>query len=54
MLADSLRTDRRAFRKLSIAEPTIVELREWSRIDEELKVEHVRLTNRLKHQLWRY
>src|SRR5215470_17940540 len=45
---------RLAFRKLSIAEPTIVELREWSRIDEELKVEHVRLTNRLKHQLWRY
>jgi len=54
VLADSLRTDTRAFRKLSIAEPVIVELREWSRIDEELKVEHVRLTNRLKHQLWRY
>ena len=34
VLADSLRTDMRAFRKLSIAEPTIVELREWSRIDE--------------------
>src|SRR5499427_8487408 len=33
VLADSLRTDMRAFRKLSIAEPTIVELREWSRIE---------------------
>ena len=54
VLTDSLRTDMRAFRKLSIADPVIVELREWSRIDEELKVEHVRLTNRLKHQLWRY
>ena len=54
VLADSLRTDMRAFRKLSVADPLIVELREWSRIDEELKVEHVRLTNRLKHQLWRY
>jgi len=54
VLADSLRTDMRAFRKLSVADPVIVELREWSRIDEELKVEHVRLTNRLKHQLWRY
>jgi transposase len=54
VLADSLRTDMRAFRKLSIADPLIVELREWSRIDEELKVEHGRLTNRLKHQLWRY
>jgi len=44
----------RVFRKLSIAEPIIVELREWWRIDEELKVEHVRLANRLLHQLWRY
>ena len=44
----------RVFRKLSIAEPIIVELREWWRIDEELKVEHVRLANRLQHQLWRY
>ena len=54
VLADSLRTDMRAFRKLSIAEPVIVELREWSRIDAELKVEHGRLANRLRHQLWRY
>lgn len=54
VLADSLRTDMRAFRKLSMADRLIVELREWSRIDEELKVEHGRLTNRLRHQLWRY
>jgi Transposase len=54
VLADSLRTDMRAFRKLSISDPLIVELREWSRIDEELKVEQGRLTNRFKHQLWRY
>jgi transposase len=54
VLADSLRTDMRAFRKVSVADPIIVELREWSRIDEELKVEHGRLTNRLQHQLWRY
>jgi Transposase len=54
VLADSLRTDMRLFRKLSIAEPLIVELREWSRIDEDLKVEHLRLANRLKDQLWRY
>jgi len=54
VLADSLRTDMRAFRELSIADPVIVELREWSRIDEELKVEHGRLSNRLRHQLWRY
>jgi hypothetical protein len=54
VLADSLRTDMRAFCKLSVADPLIVELREWSRIDEELKVERGRLTNRLEHQLWRY
>jgi Transposase IS116/IS110/IS902 family len=44
----------RAFRKLSIAEPVVVELREWSRIDEELKVERGRLINRFRQQLWRY
>ena len=54
VLADSLRTDMRAFRKLSIAEPIVIELREWSRIDEELKVEHGRLANRFRDQLWRY
>jgi hypothetical protein len=42
------------FRKLTVSEPLIVELREWSRIDEELKVERVRLANRLRDQLWRY
>ena len=39
---------------LSVAEPLIVELREWSRIAEELKVEQIRFTNRLRDQLWRY
>ena len=54
VLAHSLRTDMPRFRKLSVAEPLIVELREWSRIDEELKVERLRLANRLRDQLWRY
>lgn len=54
VLADSLRTDTRLFRKLNIVEPLIIELREWSRIDEELKVQRVRLANRLRDQLWRY
>src|SRR6202049_191167 len=54
VLANSLRTDMRLFRKLTVAEPLIVEIREWSRIDEELKVERVRLANRLRDQLWRY
>ena len=54
VLADSLRTDMHLFRTLMVSEPLIVELREWSRIDEELKVERVRLANRLRDQLWRY
>jgi transposase len=54
VLADSLRTDMPLFRKLSVADPLIIELREWSRIDEELKVERLRLANRLRDQLWRY
>ena len=54
VLADSLRTDMQLFRKLSIVDPLIIELREWSRIDEQLKVERVRLANRLRDQLWRY
>jgi transposase len=42
------------FRKLNIYDPLIIELREWSRIEEDLKVERVRLANRLRDQLWRY
>src|SRR5499427_8769117 len=54
MSGRTLRTDMPLYRKLSVVEPLIVELREWSRIDEELKVERVRLANRLRDQLWRY
>ena len=34
--------------------PTVIELREWSRIAEDLGAERNRLTNRLREQLWRY
>ncbi len=54
VLADSLRTDRRAFRRLAVDDPTLVELREWSRIAEELSQERSRLANRICQQLWRY
>jgi transposase len=54
VMASALRTDPKAFRKLSPADPILVELREWSRIDEELGVERRRLANRLREQLWRY
>jgi len=54
VLADSLRTDRRAFRQLTAAAPEIVELREWSRMAEDLTDERRRLVNRLRAQLRRY
>ena len=52
--ADGLRTDRHLFRRVQVADPRIVELRDWSRLVEELQQERVRLGNRIHHQLWRY
>ena len=46
--------DRHLFRRLHVADPRLVELREWSRLAEELQQERVRLSNRLHDQLWRY
>jgi len=54
VLFSSLRTDRHCFRRVEALDPTVVELREWSRMAEELKQERVRLTNRVRQQLWRY
>jgi transposase len=53
-LADGVRTDRRLFRRLHVADPRLVELRAWSRLAEELTEERVRLSNRVHHELWRY
>jgi transposase len=54
VLSDALRTDRRAFRRLALAEPLVIELRAWSRITDDLNGERNRLCNRLREQLWRY
>lgn len=54
VLASALRTDRHCFRELTALDPLVVELREWSRIAEELTRERVRLANRVRDQLWRY
>ena len=54
VLASALRTDPHCFRPLDPLDPTVVELREWSRIADELTREQVRLANRLREQLWRY
>lgn len=54
VLADSLRTDEPCFRRLRVDEPAVIELREWSRLADELQEEHGRLANRVYHQLLRY
>ena len=54
VLADSLRTDRPAFRLLQVQDPLVIELREWSRMLEEIQVERGRLASRIRQQLWRY
>jgi transposase len=54
VLASSLRTDRQAFRRLVVDDSLVIELREWSRIAEELQQERTRLANRVRQQLWRY
>ena len=53
VVADALRTDRRAFRVVSPDDPAIIRLRELCRIVEDLQEEEGRLVNRLREQLYR-
>lgn len=54
VLADSLRTDRKLYRRIALEDPLIIQLREISRADEELGIDLNRLTNRLREQLHRF
>src|SRR5882724_1153343 len=54
VLGDALRTDRPAFRRIYPEDPLIVQLREHSRLDDDLLQALVRLTNRLREQLIRF
>ena len=54
VLGHALCTDRAAYRRLTLDDPLIIELREWTRMQEELTQERTRLANRVGHQLWRY
>lgn len=54
VLADSLRTDQHCFHRVRLDEPPIIRIRELSRLDDELRGEFNRLTNRLREQLNRY
>lgn len=53
VLADALTTDRPAFRRLQLDDPQVIQLRELSRLEDELDAERRRLANRLRDQLWR-
>src|SRR3954470_11299119 len=52
--AGGLRTDPHLFRPAEAGDPAVMALREWSRLAEELQQERVRLSNRIRQQLWRY
>jgi transposase len=52
--AAGLRTDPHLFRPVQVGDPAVIELREWSRLAQELQQERVRLSNRIRQQLWRY
>jgi transposase len=54
VLADSVATDRAAFRRLLPEEPALVQLREFSRVDAELHEDARRLANQLRAQLHRF
>jgi transposase len=54
VLADSLRTDRDCFRRVRLDDPVVIQLRELSRVDEDLKRESNQLANRLREQLHRF
>ena len=54
VLADALRTDPDCLRELDPLDGAVMELREWSRMSDELTTERTRLTNQVRAQLWRY
>jgi transposase len=53
VLADALRTDQPSFRRIYSDDSLIIELRELSRLDDELREQLSRLSNRLREQLQR-
>jgi len=54
VLADALRTDLHKFRRVSLDHPLVLQIREISRADEDLRDEFNRLTNRTRDQLHRW
>lgn len=53
VIADGLRTDARAYRRVVLDHPVVIQLREWSRLDETLREDLGRLTNQLRDVVYR-
>jgi transposase len=53
VLADSLRTDARAFQRVRASDPLIVQLRTLARTEDDLKCDLARVSNRLREQVYR-
>lgn len=54
VLADAIRTDPMCLRKLDPVDAEIIQLREWSRMADELTIQRTRMTHQVRNQLWRY
>ena len=54
VLADSLRTDLHLFRAVKNDDPLVIQLREFSRLKDDLQEELGRLSNRLREQVYRF
>lgn len=54
VLADALRTDLHKFRRVELDHPLVIQIRELSRADEDLREEFNRLSNRFREQLYRW
>jgi transposase len=54
VLADSLRTDQHCFHRVRLDDPLVIQIREMSRVDEDLCQELIRQSNRLRDQLHRF
>lgn len=53
VLGDSLRTDRRAFRRVPVDDPILLQLRELAHVEADCQRDLTRLTNQLRDQVYR-
>jgi transposase len=53
VIGDGLRTDPQAFRPVRLDHPLVIQLREWSRLDDDLRAELSRVTNQLRDLVYR-